>query len=134
MCTCLCTHVLIHPRFALALGIKEKPLSLILFAFVYLTPFLPFPGRFCLGYLQHAHLIPAIRSDVFLTVTTKDITLPSHPSPVAHPLSAAVPRSCSATPQPPPLPILWGGSLHPHGPSTCPLPQAFIPLPQQEKG
>lgn len=98
-----------------------------------LTPFLPFPGCFCLGHFQHAHLILAIRNGVFLTVTTKDIACPPTIPPTAHPPRAAAPRSRFASPQPPLLPMLSGGSLHPHSTSTCPLPQAFLLLPQQEK-
>lgn len=133
MCTCVCTHVPTHTRFALTLGIKEKAPSLVLFSFVYLTPFLPSPGCFCLGCLQCAHHIPAIRNDVLITATTKDIACPPTLPPAAHSPSAAVPRSCPASPGPPPLPALRGGTLHPRATSACPPPRASLPRLCQEE-
>lgn len=94
----------------------DKAPSPVLFSFVYLTPFLPSPGCFCLGRLQRAHHIPAIRNDVFITVTTKDIACPPTLPPVVHCPSAAVPRSCSASPQPPPQPF----AHVPPAPILCP--------------
>lgn len=105
MCTCMCTHVLTHGRFALTLGAKEKAPSPVLFSFVCQTPFLPSPACFCLGRLKRAHHILAIRNDVFITVTTKDMACPPALPPAARSPGAAVPRSCSASPRPPPLPF-----------------------------
>lgn len=103
MCTCVSTHV--RTRFVLTLGIKEKAPSPVLFSFVYPTPFLPSSDWFCLGCLKCAHHVPAIKSDVFITVTTKDIACPPTLPPAVCSPSAAVPRSCSASPRPPPLPF-----------------------------
>lgn len=132
MCTCVCTHVPTHAWFALALGIKEKAPSTVLFSFVYLTPFLPSPGCFCLGRLQRAHRIPAIKNDVFITVTTKDIACPPTLPPVARSPSAAIPSSRSASSPPLPLPALWGGTLCPCATGASRPPQASLLLPCQE--
>lgn len=117
VCTCMCTHAPTHGWFALTLGLKEKAPSLVLFSFVYLTPFLLSPGCFCLGHLQRAHHIPAIRNDVFITMTTKDIACPPALLPMPHCPSTAVPRSCSAS------------ALCPHATGTHPLPWASFLLP-----
>ena len=83
MCTCMCTHVPTHAWFASTVGVKETAPSRVLFSFVYLTPFLPSPGCFCLGRLQRAHRIPAIGNCVFVTATVKGIACPPTLPPAA---------------------------------------------------
>lgn len=133
MCTCVCTHARTHARFALTLGIKEKAPSLVLFSFVYLTPFLPSTGCFCLGRLQRAHCILAIGSDIFIPGTTKDVACPPALPPAVRAPQRCSTRSCPDRPWPPPLPTLRGGTLRPRATGACPPARASLPLPHQEE-
>lgn len=121
----------------------EGESSITGFIFLCLTPFLPSSGCFCSECLQRAHHSLAIRNNVFITVTTKDIACPPTlpPAVLLYPGAALlVPsrRLCPLFGEEPLAHMPSAPVLHPEHPSrslakrsaaTCPEIPGLAPSP-----